>query len=119
MSQYSGPLVSELGNDVLEEVADIIELLAAGRRRLRQEVEDFSVLEAVISQPCDPAILVEINRDDPLIPHLVGHERHRAPRGLRNIIKRFAAHGGDGGGRCLLYTSPSPRDGLLSRMPSS
>ena len=21
--------------------------------------------------------------------------------------------------RCLLYTSPSPRDGLLSRMPSS
>ena len=24
-----------------------------------------------------------------------------------------------GGGTCLLYTSPSPRDGLLSRMPSS
>ena len=22
-------------------------------------------------------------------------------------------------GTCLLYTSPSPRDGLLSRMPSS
>ena len=28
--------------------------------------------------------------------------------------------GGTGGGyACLLYTSPSPRDGLLSRMPSS
>ena len=25
----------------------------------------------------------------------------------------------DGGNTCLLYTSPSPRDGLLSRMPSS
>ena len=25
----------------------------------------------------------------------------------------------DTGGTCLLYTSPSPRDGLLSRMPSS
>ena len=24
-----------------------------------------------------------------------------------------------GTGSCLLYTSPSPRDGLLSRMPSS
>ena len=24
-----------------------------------------------------------------------------------------------GDGSCLLYTSPSPRDGLLSRMPSS
>ena len=34
------------------------------------------------------------------------------------------AYGGRPGGRpggypCLLYTSPSPRDGLLSRMPSS
>ena len=27
--------------------------------------------------------------------------------------------GGGGRGGCLLYTSPSPRDGLLSRMPSS
>ena len=27
--------------------------------------------------------------------------------------------GGSSGGSCLLYTSPSPRDGLLSRMPSS
>ena len=26
---------------------------------------------------------------------------------------------GGGNGLCLLYTSPSPRDGLLSRMPSS
>ena len=26
---------------------------------------------------------------------------------------------GLGAGACLLYTSPSPRDGLLSRMPSS
>ena len=25
----------------------------------------------------------------------------------------------EGGYSCLLYTSPSPRDGLLSRMPSS
>ena len=25
----------------------------------------------------------------------------------------------DGADTCLLYTSPSPRDGLLSRMPSS
>ena len=30
-------------------------------------------------------------------------------------LKKTAAHFGV----CLLYTSPSPRDGLLSRMPSS
>ena len=29
------------------------------------------------------------------------------------------ARGHSRGGGCLLYTSPSPRDGLLSRMPSS
>ena len=29
------------------------------------------------------------------------------------------SEGDDVGLRCLLYTSPSPRDGLLSRMPSS
>ena len=37
--------------------------------------------------------------------------------------KCASCHGlfGEGEGRwpCLLYTSPSPRDGLLSRMPSS
>ena len=30
-----------------------------------------------------------------------------------------AAGGAVAGATCLLYTSPSPRDGLLSRMPSS
>ena len=31
----------------------------------------------------------------------------------------FPVPDGDTGTNCLLYTSPSPRDGLLSRMPSS
>ena len=31
----------------------------------------------------------------------------------------FFGPGNDDGFSCLLYTSPSPRDGLLSRMPSS
>ena len=35
-----------------------------------------------------------------------------APEGYESV----AASDGSG---CLLYTSPSPRDGLLSRMPSS
>ena len=36
--------------------------------------------------------------------------------GLARLRWRYAAEPPDG---CLLYTSPSPRDGLLSRMPSS
>ena len=44
---------------------------------------------------------------------------HQIPNGtyilhLRNDSQHLAAHR-----ICLLYTSPSPRDGLLSRMPSS
>ena len=34
-------------------------------------------------------------------------------------IEDVAAAADDMGITCLLYTSPSPRDGLLSRMPSS
>ena len=39
-----------------------------------------------------------------------------------NIVKKHTKPNpqlGITGGICLLYTSPSPRDGLLSRMPSS
>ena len=38
------------------------------------------------------------------------------------VLKAFELQGKMGGVfdiTCLLYTSPSPRDGLLSRMPSS
>ena len=42
----------------------------------------------------------------------------------KNNIREQAAHGNltqntSNRRSCLLYTSPSPRDGLLSRMPSS
>ena len=35
-----------------------------------------------------------------------------------NMLNKFLSSRGINPG-CLLYTSPSPRDGLLSRMPSS
>ena len=37
----------------------------------------------------------------------------------KNFTYGLLAAGGTLGILCLLYTSPSPRDGLLSRMPSS
>ena len=40
---------------------------------------------------------------------------HHPPHELRPPLQRDR----DGYTPCLLYTSPSPRDGLLSRMPSS
>ena len=36
-----------------------------------------------------------------------------------DMAKSLEKEAGEQGANCLLYTSPSPRDGLLSRMPSS
>ena len=37
----------------------------------------------------------------------------------RDALELAKSGAWDDAGPCLLYTSPSPRDGLLSRMPSS
>ena len=43
-----------------------------------------------------------------------GEEKVREMNGMEKQEERIG-----GGGTCLLYTSPSPRDATLSRMPSS
>ena len=45
---------------------------------------------------------------------MLGDEAYAGSRNFFNLEKAIQDHYG-----CLLYTSPSPRDGLLSRMPSS
>ena len=42
-----------------------------------------------------------------------------APSNLTLSAEIVGGGTGDGSGTCLLYTSPSPRDATLSRMPSS
>ena len=39
--------------------------------------------------------------------------------GVATLDEDLGEYEGEGSEGCLLYTSPSPRDGLLSRMPSS
>ena len=53
--------------EVAEDAAQIVEPLAAGFRGLRHEVEILAVLDAVIGQPRDRPVLVEVNGDDALI----------------------------------------------------
>ena len=70
---------------------------------------------------------LSVSRDDVVSGrHLVKRfGRTRALDGLDLTIRAGEVHGflgPNGAGKsttCLLYTSPSPRDGLLSRMPSS
>ena len=61
-----------------------------------------------------------------LISTLVGNGSGKdtpPPRQAEDVLAERFARGEIGQAeyldRCLLYTSPSPRDGLLSRMPSS
>ena len=60
-----------------------------------------------------PNIVVFLNKadqvDDEELVELVEME-------VRELLSMYDF---DGDNICLLYTSPSPRDGLLSRMPSS
>ena len=51
---------------------------------------------------------------------VVDVEKREASRYFPQQMQQIGAQAaGAGGYGCLLYTSPSPRDGLLSRMPSS
>ena len=62
---------------------------------------------------------------DPARPIVDPHHHLWDRGGLRYMIEEMAADIASGHNViatvyvCLLYTSPSPRDGLLSRMPSS
>src|SRR5215471_454062 len=58
----------------LEQRRQIAEFLTGGRRGAADEVEDLAVLQAVIGEPADLAVLVEIDGDHALVDHLLVHE---------------------------------------------
>ena len=74
----------------------------------------FPAFASCISQIVVAELFVAFE-DSVMGRNLVVHELHRVTRVNRDGLglKRQQAS------VCLLYTSPSPRDGLLSRMPSS
>src|SRR4029079_10483754 len=84
---------SQMEADVLENIAEVAQLLAAGRCRLGIEIENLSVLDPVIGEPRDPSLFVEINPDDTLVGNLVWHEGCGALCLLRDVIEGVAAHG--------------------------
>ena len=57
-------------------------------------------------------VITSVNGTDITLGHVIASHA-RLPQQYRDLPPEVLFQG------CLLYTSPSPRDGLLSRMPSS
>ena len=95
--------------EIADENADVLSALGAS---------DFSTLQSQLA-----SIASDVDNRQP-IPTVLGQADDATL-----TVKNLAANAGEGGANlggyfdtidsCLLYTSPSPRDGLLSRMPSS
>ena len=95
----------------------------------RQEKVDFDYLKIISETDSINATMYLSNKE--IIANSVENVEFSAvqkvaakPAGKQVIIKEnrnidFAGKLFSGYSACLLYTSPSPRDGLLSRMPSS
>ena len=62
----------------------------------------------------EPVVVVVV-----VVVFAVGHRGLEDKVVLVVVVSCLVASDGPGDSCCLLYTSPSPRDGLLSRMPSS
>src|SRR5262245_49697848 len=77
----------------IEEARQVVDLAPARRRGAADEVEDLAVLDAVIGEPLDAAVLVEIDRDHALIDRLLPHEGDRPLGALGDIVEGLAADG--------------------------
>ena len=88
-------------DDLREELGDLLlQVVFHARMAEEQGAFDFgSVVEAITEKL--------LRRH----PHVFGDQRGLSAKAVEGLWQRIKS--------CLLYTSPSPRDGLLSRMPSS
>ena len=124
---------------------DGIQVEAYGSRMPINQVATLSVPEPsmIIAQPFDPSLMGAIEKairasdlglnpanDGKVvrvpIPALTDDRRkelsrhvHKQAEEGRNVVRQARRDANERLKNCLLYTSPSPRDGLLSRMPSS
>ena len=108
-SGYSRELINSGFNTRVAECAEAASLLQNGCQRLGDVAEHNRSTEKLAQLP----------------PHLARRAMHfttetaRVQQGVTAWEKGDWAHFGQLMNACLLYTSPSPRDATLSRMPSS
>ena len=77
------------------------------------------VKTAVDTLPAQPTLAVVLVGEDPASQVYVGSKvKFTKECGMRSVEHKLPADSSEDE-VCLLYTSPSPRDATLSRMPSS
>ena len=121
MREFSRDEIKQLANELRAEVIDAVSVTGGHLGAGLGVVELTVAIHHVFNTP-----------DDKLIWD-VGHQcyPHKVLTGRRDRMRTIRKGGGLSGftkraeseydpfGACLLYTSPSPRDATLSRMPSS
>ena len=122
ISQYKNPIVGE--GEIILDLPDGSKKIGIERLHLEQDAGKSI-------HDLDPSnTFVDLNRSGVALMEIVSKPDLRSPdevnlyiKKLRSIMRYLGTCDGnmqEGSLRaCLLYTSPSPRDGLLSRMPSS
>ena len=81
-------------------------------------MEDMGVVEAMVD-PIKHLNLDDVETDKKELIFVPGHIEEHYDLGDKLVVNLFKVSVIKEDLPCLLYTSPSPRDGLLSRMPSS
>ena len=76
---------------------------------VNQIVEDTKSVKVDVADSDDENVTIEVRTSPDDMGRVIG-KRGRVARAIRTVAQAAA---------CLLYTSPSPRDATLSRMPSS
>ena len=97
---------------VLAEAAALVKRNAAGTKF-------DETIEIAMNLGVDPRHADQMVRGVVAMPNGTGKSMRVAVFAKDAKADEAKAAGADLVGACLLYTSPSPRDGLLSRMPSS
>ena len=90
-------------------------------RRLRHDPVKAKAYDSAINEYVEKGfaeVVPDENDEDGTVRYLPHHAVFRDDKTTTTCRIVFDASAQEGDG-CLLYTSPSPRDGLLSRMPSS
>ena len=110
-------LIDELSKKLTESNVDFKIVREPGGSKLGEGIRELLLSHDYDVDPTSEALLMSASRAQ-LIQEIV---KPAINNGQVVITDRsaYSSVAYQGVGSCLLYTSPSPRDGLLSRMPSS